>query len=447
MKNIKKFRNLEEFREYRATDGWGYPAINYVGTDDGGKQVFYNNEFIMRWYDEDTLKVPVFAGDIKYDDFKTWVENSSWPCEIKKDGTGFNYLRREETLDGKVKLVDRNRLDNGTTSHYSSPDKDDYLQMTEIPNINIGLFSGVDNIKGSYKEVRFNFDKGCPVGFRKWFGKSKFNKERDCYTKLLGRYDAVNTEAGLVCSVGNQIVYSKKWVPKKFKAARQKTNKDLLGITYWEQLVLSFILTAYYKTFNHNTIFPTTCNIQNKVTGDSDAEESGLSIAYTTYMKGDVNEGKVSSFRFMHLENPFFFNKRGGIFTFGYLVSKTDEGDKISIKFDEVLANDEYLKTEGSDVVLDATKREWGKTPGTRFIGEVDLYGNSMKSSTPASSTTGFCASIINTHGPNKLESEKGLIVGGVGMSESQVSALSKEVSYNETDADSSVELRFRLTM
>lgn len=441
MKNIKKFKSLDEFNAYRASDGWNYPAINYVNDDEGNKQVFYNNEFIMRWYDDDMLKTPTLLGDIKYEEFKYWVDNCSLPCEIKRDGTDFSYLLTDISTDNsKLVVSDYTKRSDGTPSHYNTDDKDEYLQVTEISNINVGIFSGVD-VGGSYKEVRFNFDKGCPLGFRKWFGNSYFNEERNCYTKLWGRYDAtINADSALDVSAGNRIEYNKKWVPSKFKESREKTNRNILGVTYWEQYVLGLIFTAYYKTFNHSSIFTKTCKILNTKTGESDLD---------CFAACDFNLSKdeVENHKFMFLENPLFFNKKGGIFTFGYLVSKENEKDIISITFDELIANDRYLDSEIADIKIDASKLEWGKDPGIKFIHKIDSYGNSIISDSNVSSTTGICASVINNHGPNFLRSSKGVITGGIGYSADQVSAFTREVSNNGTNDDSSVELRFRVTM
>jgi hypothetical protein len=201
-KNLRKFSSTAEYENYRATDGWDYPSVCFVETS-FENQIYYNNEFIMRWNDNDVVPVPTFSGSISLSEFKAWVDNASRPCEIRKDGLNFNYLLASNFEKTASDYAGTTLIGN---SHYKTSDKADYLQMTEIENVNVGLFK--DSKKG-IKEVRFNFDKGCPKGFHKWFAHPYWNEERGCYTKLIGRYNATpagtsttDTAAGINCAFG-----------------------------------------------------------------------------------------------------------------------------------------------------------------------------------------------------------------------------------------------------
>ena len=116
--------------------------------------------------------------------------------------------------------------------------------MVAIKNINVGLF---ENKSEGWKEVRFNLDKGCPKGFHRWFPEEK---------KLFGRYvnfyqSGDNPGVNICKSVG----YTNSNVIKSGSNLINQNNSNLLFMTYWEYLVLQYIMCAYYKSFNRKRIW------------------------------------------------------------------------------------------------------------------------------------------------------------------------------------------------
>ena len=270
MSSLKKFNSIEEFNIYRNQDGWDYPAVNIVKAGDIN-ETHYNNELRMRWYSSDTAKVPVILGDLTHDKFVEWVKEAAVPCEIKNDGTDFSTFRPIYALsNGKLAGYDYSKRNDSSGSHYDTNTDDyainlDYLQMVVIKNINVGLF---ENKSEGWKEVRFNLDKGCPKGFHRWFPEEK---------KLFGRYvnfyqSGDNPGVNICKSVG----YTNSNVIKSGSNLINQNNSNLLFMTYWEYLVLQYIMCAYYKSFN---IYNDIISLDNKSTGYGDQKDNNITTS------------------------------------------------------------------------------------------------------------------------------------------------------------------------
>ena len=378
--NIKKFDSKAAFDAYRATDGWGYPSVNYIVNAEESS-IRYNNELIMRWNVNDTAKEPEFYGDISHDEFKAKIESLSKPCEIKKDGTDFAYLQ----MSGNT-VADYTKRSNGSASHYNTADKADYIQMAEISNVNVGLFK--DSVKGTM-EVRFNFDAGCPQGFRKWFPNTTTG------TKLFGRYDILpNSAGGVNVCVGEKQEGTFNWNANNMLSEIKKTG-NFLEITYWEHLVMSYLFCAYFKTFNSQSIY----------TGI----QSGSEAAARDYANGTVEStvkehtGKVSvtggeAYKFLHLENPL--HGKQWIWGAGWVGTTTGTGTlggQYWLTTDDIIAN----KAATLDVNANAQYIEiHDNYPGSngdtgplgrienKYISKIDLYG--VPTELNGSSTSGF---------------------------------------------------------
>ena len=381
MKNIRKFDSTEAYEQFRKTDGWDYPNVSYVETPIES-QVHYNNEFIMRWNDEDTAKTPTFLGDVSLSEFKDWVDGASKPCEIKKDGTDFAYLK----MDGNNVASFTTRADN-STSHYSSADKEDYLQMTEIENINVGLFQ---DSKNKTKEVRFNFDEGCPAGFHKWFPNATTGK------KLWGRYNvtAVN-KASNTSTYGINVAYGDRQSEDNYDATSYKenwsanylmnginylnnhinsdaaySNYKFMEMTYWEHLVLTYIFCAYFGTFDTQSKYKGLASNYNTAgtTGGANQWLNGNTDTILTHYGSLAASGSEAStdagYKFMHMENPLHGNQ--WIWAAGW----HGESTKYYMTFDDIKANAAAtMAIANADVEGDILAMN------SSYIDKIDLFG------------------------------------------------------------------------
>lgn len=342
--NVKKFRTERDYKRYLSEDGWGYPSICLVG----GK-IHYCDELIMRWSEKDLIKTPRILGTMSHDAFKTWVETEALPCEMKYDGTEFNYLKQE----------DLTKLQNGSPSHLGN---EDYLQLVEIPRVNIGIFR--DTINQTI-EVRFNFNNGCPQKFRKWFN-GTWNNTRKCYTKLFGRYDSTISEDGtrIVCTSGKSC--SEPWSAKMINDLMKATNPNLVEETYWEHIVLTYLFSAYYKTFLHHEIFEGINTWDNFTNGTTDS----LGAA-----NGFRNDGD-QPYRFMNIENAIHGYKN--LWVTGW----NSKGDSYRVKFKEEHMtedlNSAYIYPDVSGKI----------TFGATYISNIDTLG--IPTEFGGSSSTGF---------------------------------------------------------
>ena len=393
MNNLKKFSSSDEFYNYRAKDGWTYPAVNIVssGTE---AETHYNDEFRMRWYDSDVAKVPTFYGEISQSKFMDWVNNSCFPCEIKKDGTDFAYLCTES---GSTTMKDWTKRSDGTTaSHYNTTDKLDYLQMTELQNVNVGLFR---NSSEGWNEIRFNFDTGCPNGFHRWFAHPYWNSTKvnpitgktGVWTKLMARYDSASsgtsTDAASMTNVAfgtAQATSTDLFSATSLLALNTKTSSNLLEITYWEQLVLSYIFCAYFKTFDSQSIYEGLTN------EDEDTVLTWASGQTDTLLTHFGQLGDYKGYRFMHMENPI--HGKQALWTSGCTntIIKANKLIKTFLSYDDIVSNSTVILTpDNSDVVefLDGSYLGFGG-----FIYNINLWGfvNSNAAGPHASSSTGF---------------------------------------------------------
>lgn len=382
---LKKFSSYADYLAYRATDGWYYPAVNMV-SDEVEKQIHYNNEIRMRWYDADTAKVPSFSGDVSIDQFKAWVDAASLPCEIKKDKTDFAYLKRGTG----TAISDWTLRNDGNASHYNTDDKASYLQMTEIQNINVGLFQ--DSAAG-WKEVRFNFDSGCPKGFHKWFAHPYWNssltnpitKQAGVWTKLIGRYDTTPVTTATDTASGINIMYggnqgstwdtdSMNWGASRLYPAIKATNSDLLEETYWEHLVLSYIFSAYFKTFNHQSIYG---GLQDSYSTNSTTWTNGQTDSLMTHY-GQL--GSNMGYRFMHIENAI--HGKQWIWGAGWLGDGTT--GKYWMTYDDIKANAALNLDKSNADIIGTYANSWSGS----WITNIDLWG--VPTSVGSSSSTGF---------------------------------------------------------
>ena len=439
--NIKKFDSKEAFDAYRATDGWAYPSVNYI-TNNEESSIHYNNEFIMEWEDSDTVKTPAFYGDISYDWFKNWVDTCAKPCEIKKDGTDFAYIKRVSDSSSEVDDWTLRHGSSAGSSHYSASGTSEYLQMVELQNVNVGLFK---NTKKGTKQVRFNFDKGCPAGFHKWFPNSTNG------TKLFGRYDITPTTSttdagtsGIECCVGGTQgtlntttnVHEKgNWTAQRMYAGINYLNSQLdsslqgkyqfMEETYWEHLVMSYIFCAYFKTFNSQSIYggwksDYGTHAGNLLSGETD----GRKLHYSEY-PNTAN----SAYKFLHLENPL--HGKQWIWGAGW----RGEGTKYYMTFDDKVANEaQDLNISHADIT--------GTIPSmsSTWIFDIDLYGVPSNIVGGSSSQGFFDAGWSNTTANSRIA-----YLGGSSNNGDYDGVFAR--SFNLVASDGYWSLRGRLTM
>ena len=380
-KNLRKFTSNEAYNQYKATDGWDYPSVCFVQTNTQ-YEVHYNKEFIMRWSTADSSKVPVFLGDISHDEFKAWVDKASRVCEIKKDGTDFAYLYSDK--NNNYNVLDYTKREDGTAnSHYNTEDKADYLQMAEIQNVNVGLFE--NQIEG-WTEVRFDWDSGCPAGFHKWFPNSKSG------TKLFGRYDIMpnDTTGGIDICYGQSQSGSFTWSASTILSRTKATNANLLEMTYWEHLVMTYIFCAYYKTFNTQSIFG---GLQSGSEAIARAYENGSVDTILTHNGGkDVTISSTTNkaYKFLHLENPIYGKQ--WIWGAGWLGDSTAASGtelttgKYWMTYDDIKAN-----ARATMYASDADVKgiyPCGSSVSQKYFKEIDLWG--VPQDISGSSASGF---------------------------------------------------------
>lgn len=417
-RNLRKFDSVEAYEEYRSTDGWDYPAVNVI-QNETETQTRYNNELRMRWYDNDTAKVPTFSGDISHETFCKWVDAASHPCEIKKDLTGFNYIK----MSGN-NVADYTLLSTGSASHYNTSDKTSYLQMTEVHNVNVGLFQ---NSTEGWKEVRFNFDKGCPKGFHKWFAHPYWNAslkdpitgKNGVWTKLLGRYDVTptltsGTTAGTTvdiaygCSQGGHDVnnWSANLIHQKLVATHPTA---LLSMTYWEHLVLSYIFSAYYKTFNHQSIF---AGLQTDYTNNSGGWTNGQTDTILTPHGGLTKAANGNqAYKFMHMENSHYGKQ--WIWGAGFVGNASATPSKWYMTFNDIVANSAATMNKANADIITTSPLT---SDQESYIKNIDLWG--VPQVVGGSSSTGFYDGFWCTAADSRVawlggRSYDGAVVGG----------------------------------
>ena len=315
--------------------------------------------FGIKWSLDDTVKTIEYVGNTALvDSFKSWVDSSAKPCEIKKDGTDFAYLTNTSGVASSTNWTTRS---DGSASHYQTSDKTDYLQMVELQNINIGFT--INNLERSMT-VWFNLDSDCPNGFNRWFKASK---------KLFARYDSTfNADATTIDACYGTSQPTGNWSFDLSHTRTKATNANLMNWTAWEIICLSWIQAAYYKSFDMQTAL-------------AGGLQTGSETAARGYVNGSTDtlttpHGKISSgaFRFMYLENAFWgkqwmmgFGWRGQAGT-GYLT------------FDDEKANKAALMDLAD---ADVTMTYLTNTGGT-YCKNVDFF--TMPIEAGGSTTTGF---------------------------------------------------------
>ena len=389
--NLKKFDSTAAYVAFRSRDGWDYPAVHVVQAGNV-QETHYNNEFRMRWYDDDVAKYPRFYGDVSRDQFRDWVDNASRPCEIHKSGGSVNsepVILYYALNAGTTSVNSWQYLNDGTSSHYGSTD---YLEMTEIDNINVGLF---ENKSEGWKEVRFNFDRGCPSGFHKWFPNSRTG------TKLWARYDSIPVDTvSTVSTYGINVApfqsmgsynssageYNKGiWSADTLLAGMKAMSLPLLEETYWEHLVLTYIYCAFFGTFDTQSIY------RGRTSG-SQAQSMAIDTGSTDYRYdhyGELafNESGMNSYRFLHIEDAI--HGKAMLWAAGAAV---DNKNKVYyMTYDDIKANTfssttasfnrDYTDVSGFICALTTTTSKC-------YMKNIDLFG--MPTETSGTSDTGF---------------------------------------------------------
>jgi len=390
-KNIRKFTSQADYDAYKANDGWDYPSVSFVETDIDS-QVHYNNEFIMRWSTDATEKTPSFYGEVSHDDFKKWVEQASRPCRIPRNYSGDASSIQYYSLNSS----------NYSVNDWTEYDKTDpaYLHMTRIENINVGCFQDTSK---KIKEIRFNFDKGCPDGFHKWFPHGVQDSEGlfENTSKLWGRYDITPYETtisdstassghglNVVSGVSLNASTNGTWSANSIFSATKKTNSNLLVMTYWEHFVLTMIFCAYYKTFNTQSKFN---GIIEGSQSQAEAWTNGGTDSLLTH-DGQVSTGYQANtgYRFMHLENPIHGLR--WIWGAGWMGYMKANGGQYRMTFDDEKANIEAILAEGNadytsgftvpvgDTAINDSGESitgslpWGRVEG-KYVTDIDVYG------------------------------------------------------------------------
>lgn len=414
-KNIRKFTSQADYDAYKAEDGWDYPSVSFVETSIDS-QVHYNNEFIMRWYDNAVIKTPSFYGEVSHDDFKKWVDHASYACEIPRNSTSASDVVFYPTTTGTNTVTDWDSLHRTDGS---------YLQMALIENINVGCFQ--DTSKG-IKEIRFNFDKGCPDGFHKWFshGTDAFtatdgvidestHKYFKNTSKLFGRYDVAPITSTTQASTGAEGInmcanssqgtgqnwstytleggYTKgNWNSNALLAGIKATNANLLELTYWEHYVMTMIFCAYYGTFNVQDIYN---GMTNNYSAGGQAGDfingTTESTLFTHYGEVSTNSGSNTAYRFMHLENPL--HGKQWIWGAGW---KGSNGTYY-MTFDDKKANEAATMVNSKADVTGTYATNWSQS----YISKIDVFG--VPTAVEGSSSSGFFDAAWSATGTDRV--------------------------------------------
>lgn len=199
--HLKKFDTDAEYFDYIDKDGWVYPSVFLVGST-----IVYPKEFTIR-LDHRTGQ-RTYLGNITRDQVREWIKEAFVPVEMNRK-------------TGKV-------------TENPTHEKDEvYFQLVKVKNVNVGIF---DNPVEGWVDIRFNFNKGCPIGFHRWFPK-EFG--------LVGRYDITLRldNSTIDCIAGNKAYWG--WSIEKLEEEVNKLNIPGAGLwSYWEQTILIHLMSV-----------------------------------------------------------------------------------------------------------------------------------------------------------------------------------------------------------
>lgn len=315
--------------------------------------------FGIRWSMDDTVKTIEIVGNTAlYEKFKTWVETSGKPCEIKKDFTDFAYLKNTA---GVASNENWQKRDDGTNSHYATADKNDYLQLVELQNINIAPFV---NLLDRTMTVYFNLDKECPNGFYRWFKNAN---------KCMGRYDLTFNEDGstLDCAAGNSQPTGT-FSANNIHSMTVATNANLLNWTAWEIIVFGWLQVAYYKSFDVATKRGGQMN-----SGSESAARNW--VAGTTDTLTEACGAVGGGHRFMYCENAI--DGKQWLWGAGW---KFTANGKAKMTMDDVKANAAVTVSDANaEIEVDFLQVEadgWQYPKNIGFFGMAEELGGSSSS-------------------------------------------------------------------
>lgn len=315
--------------------------------------------FGIRWSMDDTVKTIEIVGNTAlYEKFKAWVETSGKPCEIKKDFTDFAYLKNTA---GVASNENWQKRDDDTNSHYATADKNDYLQLVELQNINIAPFV---NLLDRTMTVYFNLDKECPNGFYRWFKNAN---------KCMGRYDLTFNADGstLDCAAGNSQPTGT-FSANEIHSMTVATNANLLNWTAWEIIVFGWLQVAYYKSFDVATKRGGQMN-----SGSESAARNW--VAGTTDTLTEACGAVGGGHRFMYCENAI--DGKQWLWGAGW---KFTANGKAKMTMDDVKANAAVTVSDANaEIEIDFLQVEadgWQYPKNIGFFGMAEELGGSSSS-------------------------------------------------------------------
>ena len=331
--------------------------------------------FGIRWNIDDAVKTITIVGNTTlYNKFKTWVETSGKPCEIKKDFTNFAYLRNEAGVASNVNWTQRA---DGTGSHYATEDKNDYLQLVELQNINVAPFI---NLLDRTMTVYFNLDSVCPNGFYRWFKNG---------TKCMGRYDLTFNEDGqtLDCAAGNSQPTGT-FSANNIHSMTVATNANLLNWTAWEITVFGWLEVAYYGTFDVATVRGGQLN-----SGSEQAARGWVAGTTDTLVAACGAAG--GGHRFMYCENAI--DGKQWLWGAGW---KFKANGKAVFTMDDVKANAAVSITDANAEItvdfVEVAAANWQYPKNINFFGMAeDIDGSSSTGITDGQYLTPSCANNV----------------------------------------------------
>lgn len=250
-----------------------------------GTAIANDDRFYIQWKTSDLVKSIEYGGNSTLIEiFRDWVERGARPCEIKKDGTDFAFLRNTEGVASSTNWLKR---EDGSDSHYASDDKTDYLQQVRIKSINIGF---AKDAPVGYERVYFNLDSNaCPSDMYPLF--------IDGY-KDMPRYDMTFNDDGTTCnSCAGKSQPEGNWSANLIYSTAKVTNPDMVFVTAWEISAFAWIQAAYYGTFDMQTA------LARGLESGGEATARGFVNGSTDTLADSCGKIDSGAFRFMYMEN------------------------------------------------------------------------------------------------------------------------------------------------